>query len=526
MATLEYLIVGGGGGGGGLLAGGGGAGAVRHGTVTLSAGDYPIAVGAAGSYGEPGTNGGDSSFNGVTAPGGGFGGPPSNTGNGGDGGCGGGAGSQWFDGISWHSVNPGTGSVGYDGGADWILAGGGGGGMGGPGSPASQNLGGTGGAGLAFSTSGTSQIYAAGGGGGGQTTTGSRPACVYGGGGTSNWALGGGAAQNGVVILAYPTGTYTATGGLITTVGGNTIHTFLANGTFSVASAHTTCATAIEVPALPYDNTLTGVEATTDPNTDSPCGSGSSWAPIWYRYLVPGDVTHLGMSVTGIGGVVSVFSGSCGFLTRLNCTSSTGPELVFSVTTGVTYYFMVTNLTNVHNPLTFKLRVATTVGNDTCATATVITSLPYSNSENNANATSDPTYSDAPCGSGLSYYGVWYTYTAETGVTRIAASSIDTASDSIVTAFSGSCGTPVTQGCIDPASGELFITTIPGDPYFFLVTSKSNTPTTIIFRLRNASFPSNSFCAEFACGPTLFTGPQRRWLLHRFDIKPRGEERS
>jgi hypothetical protein len=34
------------------------------------------------------------------------------------------------------------------------------------------------------------------------------------------------------VIIAYPTGAITATGGIITTSGGNTIHTFNASGTF------------------------------------------------------------------------------------------------------------------------------------------------------------------------------------------------------------------------------------------------------------------------------------------------------
>jgi hypothetical protein len=45
-----------------------------------------------------------------------------------------------------------------------------------------------------------------------------------------NYAAGNGGA--GVAIFAYPTGSMTATGGVITTSGGNTIHTFTADGTF------------------------------------------------------------------------------------------------------------------------------------------------------------------------------------------------------------------------------------------------------------------------------------------------------
>ena len=45
-----------------------------------------------------------------------------------------------------------------------------------------------------------------------------------------------GAGGSGIVIISYPTGLITATGGTITTSGGNTIHTFTSNGTFTVTS--------------------------------------------------------------------------------------------------------------------------------------------------------------------------------------------------------------------------------------------------------------------------------------------------
>jgi hypothetical protein len=41
------------------------------------------------------------------------------------------------------------------------------------------------------------------------------------------------------VIISYPTGSITATGGTITTSGGNTIHTFTSTGTFDVTPAAT-----------------------------------------------------------------------------------------------------------------------------------------------------------------------------------------------------------------------------------------------------------------------------------------------
>jgi hypothetical protein len=59
-----------------------------------------------------------------------------------------------------------------------------------------------------------------------------------GGGDGGSGAPGGGAGGSGVVILAYPTaGSVSATGGTITTSGGNTIHTFNSSGTFTVSIA-------------------------------------------------------------------------------------------------------------------------------------------------------------------------------------------------------------------------------------------------------------------------------------------------
>jgi hypothetical protein len=54
-----------------------------------------------------------------------------------------------------------------------------------------------------------------------------------GGGGYDTGFYSGAAGGSGVVIIAYPTGSMTATGGTITTSGGNTIHRFTTDGTFT-----------------------------------------------------------------------------------------------------------------------------------------------------------------------------------------------------------------------------------------------------------------------------------------------------
>ena len=91
---IEVLIVAGGGSSASSSAccvghGGGGGGGILHGGYTIGTGDFPIVVGPGGAAGN--NNGGDSTFDGHTAKGGGYGGNYSGSWNeGADGGCGGG----------------------------------------------------------------------------------------------------------------------------------------------------------------------------------------------------------------------------------------------------------------------------------------------------------------------------------------------------------------------------------------------------------------------------------------------------
>jgi hypothetical protein len=98
--------------------------------------------------------------------------------------------------------------------------GGGGGGAG------SAGTSGAAGSGTANSITGSSLTYCAG------AYVDANPVSSYGGGGGGRNGTGQ-TGQTGVVVISYPGGQQ-ATGGTITTSGGNTIHTFTASGTFTV----------------------------------------------------------------------------------------------------------------------------------------------------------------------------------------------------------------------------------------------------------------------------------------------------
>lgn len=286
--SITYLMAGAGGGSGGTSneggSGGGGAGRVRTATIGLDPGVYPIEVGTGGAGGAAtggtgiGAVGGDTTFNGLTAEGGGYGGGARGlTINGGDGANGGG--SACVNAASPAVGTPGNGNPGNDGGAGQQngTEGGGGGSDVAAGQAGATGVAGAGGPGTSSSISGAAVLYGKGGDGGGSgtvvsTTPGS------GGEGVTGLNVPGVAGQNGIVIISYPTGSLTATGGTITTSGGNTIHTFTTNGDF-------------EILAGPTENT------------------------VYYVRNIVGNTFQLSLSPTGVSGVVDIEADHTGTLT-------------------------------------------------------------------------------------------------------------------------------------------------------------------------------------------------------------------
>ena len=260
--AVDYLIVAGGGGGD---QGAGGAGGVLSGTASLNLNAYSITVGDGGAGA---TNGGNSSFNNITATGGGRGGNASSVGNGGSGG--GGYYGLRSDGLVFGPTNPGTGITGQGfaggpyatpgrpgSGSYAVGAGGGGAGAVGGANDGSNNwTGGDGGVGFTWPING---VTYAGGGGGQGFDSGSGGEGGSGGGGrgqdaanvsprisgaagTPNTGGGGGgggfAGGSGVVIISYVGATQIGVGGTVTSTGSGAttrwFHQFNSSGTFGI----------------------------------------------------------------------------------------------------------------------------------------------------------------------------------------------------------------------------------------------------------------------------------------------------
>ena len=253
--NVDTLAVAGGGGGAGANGGGGGAGGMAVLNSGVVAGtSYTITIGAGGSgsgntVGVRGGNGSNTTSGGITAIGGGGGASFNNSAwpgaSGGSGGGGGGLDAAGA-GNNGGSGTSGQGNTGGGGGRNNTQnSGGGGGGAGAIGGTASASNAGGGGAGLSWYNGAT---YAGGGGGGSNGASGASGGSGGGGAGVLNGTGGAGSANtgggagggttaggtggSGIVVVRYPGG-QRGTGGVVTSSGGFTFHTFTSSGTFT-----------------------------------------------------------------------------------------------------------------------------------------------------------------------------------------------------------------------------------------------------------------------------------------------------
>ena len=322
--SASYLVVAGGGGGGKRIAGAGGAGGLLTGTASLNPTlSYTITVGAGGAgssnYNSAGTNGSDSIFNTATSIGGG-GGAGSGIKNGVNGGSGGGS-------ADVGTVGTGTVGQGNNGGVGSgnspNYGGGGGGGASAVGGNGSATVAGNGGAGTASSISGSSVTYAGGGGGGsyggtagsggagggGAGTTSDSTATAgtanLGGGGggcggisTATGTTFGGQGGSGVVIISY-VGAQQFSGGVVTSSGGNTIHTFTTSGTLG--------------PVTPLSANYLVVAGGGAGGTDRSGGGGAGGLLSGSGLTIDPYSTYLvtvGAGATGVASTSTIVSGS------------------------------------------------------------------------------------------------------------------------------------------------------------------------------------------------------------------------
>ena len=324
LQQVQVLVVAGGGSGASTGSGGGAGGLVYNSAFTVIPGtSYTVTVGEGGvapiyPSTVQGANGGNSIFGSITAIGGGGGRFHGDSSGGSAGGSGGGGavvtgGSPGPGGAG----TPGQGNAGGAGFLDvgWVGAHGGGGGAGGRGNPGGNIQGsGNGGPGLAYDISGTLTFYAGGGGAGevngsvvgtggiggggsGFFDTAGTPGTPNTGGGGGGGGFGspppapsyytdGGIGGSGVVIVRYPQ-PVRATGGTITLVGNDVVHTFRSGtSSFVVESSIIQLQNSPAFNALNTSVTLNGINQYVDCGNSSVLNVGNTITVIaWFNPL-------------------------------------------------------------------------------------------------------------------------------------------------------------------------------------------------------------------------------------------------
>jgi hypothetical protein len=167
-------------------------------------------------------------------------------------------------------------------------------------------------------------------------------------------------------------------------------------------------ATAEVITSLPYSSTVNNIDATVEPGEPLSCGSIGSF---WYSFTPTQNmVVRLDMVGSVISGAVSIYlSSGSGFsnLTLLRCAFSDTPAN-FNVEAGKTYYLQVVG-NGQAGVLQLNLQRIFPPANDNFANAEVITSLPFSATVDNTNATLEP---GEPGGcEPVNGTTVWYSFT-------------------------------------------------------------------------------------------------------------------
>jgi hypothetical protein len=232
------------------------------------------------------------------------------------------------------------------------------------------------------------------------------------------------------------------------------------------------------IGSVPFSDSLDTTEATTAADDPDCAGNGHT---VWYSFTPTSD---MGISANTFGSdydtTLSVYTGSRGALEQVACnddTQSLQSSVRFAATGGVTYFFMAGSFDNSSGGnLQFSVQEVLPPPNDDFDNATVVTDLPFSDTEDTTLAT---TAADDPDCFGNSNT-VWYSFTAPASA-EFEANTFDSDYETTLSVYSGS------RGALDQIACSNFrvrFQATAGTTYFFMVGSAFGDGGTLTFALR------------------------------------------
>ena len=284
------------------------------------------------------------------------------------------------------------------------------------------------------------------------------------------------------------------------------------------APANDQCSSATLLTSSTTCNTITGdlANATVSVPTVASACTGTPGADVWYSFVAQSVYPTIALSSTGTSlsttnARIQLFSGVCGGLTALGCTTgnlfNTVSIYPTGLTPGTTYYIRIYSATVAPTGATWGYSICVTdpPANDLCANAVTLTSsatcTPTAGTLNNA-AISVP----AITGCGTTGGDVWYTFVAQSVYPTITLSGTGvsvTAATAHIQLFSGTCGSLTSLGCVSAltfSTASAYPTGLtPGTTYYIRVYSNTVAPTggsAWDFSICVADAPVNDLCSN------------------------------
>jgi hypothetical protein len=257
-------------------------------------------------------------------------------------------------------------------------------------------------------------------------------------------------------------------------------------------------ATVIDVSSLPFADSTTIDEATSEPSEPAPC-LGTVAQTVWYKVTPSADaVLRVRTDASFYYQLAAVFeqtgSGLAG-LSGISCLVYPwdGSHNTFSVEAGKTYYVQAGSAYGSSGTLSLTMEVVPPPSNDDFFDATVISSLPFSDSVDTSAGSveqSEPipscSYTGQPAGT------IWYQYTPPSDG-WVSATTFGSYPTTVFAGYSGNALGSLTEIACRIQYGRLTIPVLAGHTYTFLVGGLYGIRGTIGFQLDVAPNPVAAF---------------------------------
>lgn len=247
------------------------------------------------------------------------------------------------------------------------------------------------------------------------------------------------------------------------------------------------------IGSSPFSDAVDTTLATTDfADPSPPCGNASRLKTVWYQYTAGSNATIV---VDTIGSTydttLSAFTGAPGSFAAVDCNDdATGntavSKLALHVVAGTTYSFMVSQFGLPDGMLSLHATVYPVPPNDNFQNATIASSLPFTDTGADYEATTEGSDPIPSCGDNNKLKTVWYRYTPNVTGT-VTANTTGSSYDTILSVYTGSQGSLTEVACNDDATSvvpsQVSFTATAGTAYSLMVSAFAGDIGTLTFHI-------------------------------------------